>query len=254
MIVASAAQAAQDKFRVDSHGAGAWIHPYFGTGAKAIGTSKPATGSPLPMLYLVEQDPNTSIPTHFHQVTQFQVAVAGHGKLGEHALRPVTVHYTNAFTGYGPLQASSEGMSYFTVRNAFDPGLRALPEAKQELLDARKTPAGSQPLNIIAKPWTRFESLDKTASQQLLTHDSGASAWIHSYQTGANLTVAPMPQDRVWILIAGDAQIDARQATQAHDLQAWDGLFLASQETLDLRAGVAGMQILELRFPGHSHF
>jgi hypothetical protein len=239
MIIATAAQAAQDKFRVDSHGAGAWIHPYFGTGAKAVGTDKPATGAALPMLYLVEQDAGTTIPTHFHQVTQFQVAVAGSGKIGDHALRPVTVHYTNAFTGYGPLQASSEGMSYFTVRNAFDPGLRPLPEAKQELLAARKTPAGSQPLNIVAPPWVRSEH--SNAAEQLLAHDSGAAAVMHSLPQGTALNTQPVLQDRTWLLISGQARLNDME------LNAQDGVFLAAGESLQLHA-LSELQLLELRF------
>jgi hypothetical protein len=242
MIVGTAAQAARDKFRVDSHGAGAWIHPYFGTGAKAMLAGKPQTGAPLPMLYLVEQDANTTIPTHFHQVTQFQVAVAGSGKIGERDLRPVTVHYTNAFTGYGPLHASSEGMSYFTVRNAFDPGLRPLPEAKQELLEARQTPAGNQPLNIVAEPVEISDHIEQSTQQSLLAHENGAGALMHRLPQAAAFSAMGLPQDRVWMMISGRARVDGVE------LGAMDGVFLPAGATLAVQA-LAGLHLLELRFP-----
>ncbi len=243
MIFATAAQAAHDKFRVDSHGAGAWIHPYFGTGAKAIEKSMPETGAPLPMLYLVEQDANTTIPTHFHQVSQFQVAVAGAGRLGDHDLTPVTVHYTNAFTGYGPLQASSEGMSYFTVRNAFDPGLRPLPEAKPELIAARQTPQGAQPVNVVVKPIELAATITHAALHSLLAHDNGAAALMHSLMPHQKLEIKPLAQDRAWLLIQGQAQFSGSS------LQSMDGVFLGHSERCELHAGDAGLHLLELRFP-----
>jgi hypothetical protein len=243
MIVGTAAQAAKDKFRVDSHGAGAWIHPYFGTGAKAMPAGKPQAGAPLPMLYLVEQDANTTIPAHFHQVTQFQVAVAGGGTLGERDLRPVTVHYTNAFTGYGPLHASGEGLSYFTVRNAFDPGLRPLPEAKQELLDARQTPAGRQPLNIVAEPVAVSTHIEQSTQQSLLAHENGAGALMHRLPQAAEFHAKGLPQDRVWLLISGRARVDGVE------VGAMDGVFVPAGASLALQA-LAQLNVLELRFPG----
>jgi hypothetical protein len=242
MIIGLAAQARQDKFRVDSHGAGAWIHPYFGTGVKAMGAGKPETGAPLPMLYLVEQDANTIIPTHFHQVTQFQVAVAGSGKIGERHLQPVTVHYTNAFTGYGPLQASSEGMSYFTVRNAFDPGLRPLPEAKQELLDARQTHSGRQPLNIVAEPMPLASSMAQHSQKSLLAHESGAAALMHSMPKASEFNAKPLAQDSTWLLISGKVRLNDIE------LNANDGVFLSSGESMQLQA-LSDLHLLELRFP-----
>jgi hypothetical protein len=195
------------------------------------------------MLYLVEQDAGTIIPTHFHQVTQFQVAVAGRGKIGERLLEPVTVHYTNAFTGYGPLQASSEGMSYFTVRNAFDPGLRPLPEAREELMHARRTPAGATPLNVVAEPFALSSAITSYAQHSLLAHDSGAAALMHCLPPNNEIQIKALPQDRTLLMISGQARMmDA-------PLNTMDGLFLAAGESLSLQADQAGVRLLELRFP-----
>jgi hypothetical protein len=74
------------------------------------------------MASFVEQLPHTTIPSHFHAVNQFQVAVEGWGTLGKRVVHPWTVHYTNSFTGYGPLCAAAAGMAFFTFRNRYDAG------------------------------------------------------------------------------------------------------------------------------------
>ena len=56
--------------------------------------------------------------------------VGGHGTLGLHEVRPVTVHFTGAHTAYGPIRASQDaGVWYFTLRNGFDPGARFMTHA-----------------------------------------------------------------------------------------------------------------------------
>jgi hypothetical protein len=74
----------------------------------------------VPQVLLVEQQiPGSKILSHFHGVDQFQVIVGGNGRLGQHAVGPVSLHYTNRFTGYGPIEAGPQGMSYYVLR----PGL-----------------------------------------------------------------------------------------------------------------------------------
>ena len=76
-----------------------------------------------PHAFLIEVPGNTETPAHFHRVPQYEVFVQGGGKLGRrHAVESVTIHYTDEFTGYGPILAADKGLSYFTVRNFFDPG------------------------------------------------------------------------------------------------------------------------------------
>jgi hypothetical protein len=87
--------------------------------------------------YLIEQDPNTVIKAHFHQANQFQVVVAGGGRLGKRDVAPILVHYTDAYTPYGPINAGDDGLHYFTLRDGFDPGARFLPEQAAELIRQR---------------------------------------------------------------------------------------------------------------------
>jgi hypothetical protein len=138
MISVSAEMAAQNKFLIEGPGPKAWIHNYIDEGRTRPDGSPRQAGDPVPMIYLVDQEPNSTIQMHFHQVDQFQVFVGGSGSMGRHPLAPITVHYTNAFTGYGPLSAGPDGLQYLTIRAQWDPGLRPLPEAKDE-----RPPAGT---------------------------------------------------------------------------------------------------------------
>ncbi len=74
----------------------------------------------VPQVLLVEQPvPGSKILPHFHGVDQFQVIIGGDGKLGQHAVGPVSLHYTNRYTGYGPIVAGPQSMSYYVLRPEF---------------------------------------------------------------------------------------------------------------------------------------
>ena len=82
---------------------------------------------PSPQAFLVEQEANATILTHYHQQNQFQVVVGGDGTLGRHAVAPLLVHYAGAFTGYGPIVSGAQGLQYLTFRANNDPGAQFLP-------------------------------------------------------------------------------------------------------------------------------
>ena len=80
--------------------------------------------------YLVGQKAPVLRP-HYHEVDQFQVVLDGDGRLGRHAIGSGTVHYSDAYTVYGPIFADGpDGLSYFTLR--LDPavGLNYMPESR----------------------------------------------------------------------------------------------------------------------------
>ena len=70
-----------------------------------------------PQFFTVDNTPHRHLPTHFHDSDQFQIIVQGTGTLGRHELKPFTVHYSRAFTPYGPIQAGPEGVTWATLRS-----------------------------------------------------------------------------------------------------------------------------------------
>jgi hypothetical protein len=71
-----------------------------------------------PEVYLVERPPGDTLGAHFHDVDQFQVFFDSPG--ATYQRRPITsvmVHYTDAYTTYGPFRAGPVApLQYFTVR------------------------------------------------------------------------------------------------------------------------------------------
>jgi len=75
------------------------------------------------------------VGAHYHQADQFQVIVAGSGRLGRHDVATGAVHFAGAWSAYGPLAAGREGLQYFTLRNGWDTGARYMefPENRSAL-------------------------------------------------------------------------------------------------------------------------
>lgn len=102
----------------DINNGGVTQTPYFGSSAEP---DKPHAS-------LNEPDPGLLASTHFHRVDQFQVVVGGKGKIGRHELSPYCVHFTRAYTPYGPLLSDAEdGLKFIVLRARHDAGSQRLP-------------------------------------------------------------------------------------------------------------------------------
>src|SRR5690349_1401730 len=106
-------------------GGGATTHtPFFGW------RDKPE----LPHANMAQREPNRVSPPHFHQNDQFQVVIDGKGTLGKHALAPYCVHFSRAYTPYGPLaSAPDSGLAFFVMRAHLDAGSQDLPQEQAQL-------------------------------------------------------------------------------------------------------------------------
>jgi hypothetical protein len=122
-----------------------------------------------PQSYLIKQLPNITNPTHFHIQNQFQVFVGGSGSFGRHPIEPYIVHYAGAYTGYGPIVASTEGLNYLTLRARRDPGAKFLPEQRDLFISGPRRhytsrqfiPSDKSIINALKQPefsWDHFDS------------------------------------------------------------------------------------------------
>src|ERR1700722_3409823 len=116
-----------------------WLTTFIGRNRNTLpeGEAPPEAGTLYPMAFLVEKDPHAVVKPHFHQADQYQVVVQGGGRLGQHDVGTVGVHYTDAWSAYGPIVAADDGISWFTLRNAWDPGARYMPTEREQLRAAR---------------------------------------------------------------------------------------------------------------------
>jgi len=221
-----------------------WHTLYLGTSRynMAPGTPDPAPDALFPMAFLVEQDPGSTGNAHYHQQDQFQLVVGGHGTLGLHEVRPVTVHFTGAHTSYGPIRASQdEGLAYFTLRNGFDPGARfmMMPENRVAL----RTVPGRKHRESVAGPLPP----PSAATETLLGPDpDGMTAWRYHLAPGEAVT-GPDPakgRGQYWVVT------DHGLTHDGETLPELSCVFVYPDEApFEAVAGPDGLEVVALQFP-----
>ena len=206
-----------------------------------------AVPTPRPQAFLVEQRPRWTLPVHFHQEHQFQVFVGGGGTIGRSAIGPLAVHYASPHSGYGPLVAGDEGISYLTLRAVGDTGAWYLPEQREQLrlripkVQAHAAPdarLGAEPLRHLSAP------VSETLIEQ---RDGGLAAWRVRLAPHRQVAAPPGAEHG-----GGRFLVVTRGSLRDHDddeLPALATAFVSSDETLDLRAGGEGLEVLVLQFP-----
>ena len=225
-MIAEATEAAASRRRASSNGTEFWFTSYIGPNRyRPAAAPPPEPGTKMPMAFLVEQDPGTTVAAHFHQADQFQLIVAGGGTLGRHEVAPGTVHFVAAHSAYGPIRAGAAGLSYFTLRNGWDPGARYMPGARGEL--------------------PRGRSHREASGGAIDAAPDGLVATPAALQPGAAMT-GPAPEDgeSFWVVLDGSLILDGQR------LGPRSCVFLAAGEQLpDARAGEAGARVMAMRFP-----
>jgi hypothetical protein len=206
--------------------------PYFGSN-QAI-----ARG---PQGFYVDFGPEFMIHPHFHRVDQFQIVVRGTGKIGKHSLDPVTVHYTDGFTPYGPIDCGKEGMAFFNFRSHSDVGAYPMPASKAEL--ERK--AGR---SFTEHTWFDLGGGDRgrTRMEALIDlQDDGLATYELIAAPGANL-----PDDvvggacRYQLVLGGSLVFEDRELPERSAVFASAGEVLSHR-----RAGAGGLHLLQVQLP-----
>lgn len=197
-----------------------------------------------PQAFLVEQSAHSLAGSHYHVEAQFQVVVAGSGNIGRHELLPYTVHYANPYTGYGPLEAGPEGLSYVTLRAVGDPHRPFyLPDTKDQMKPGLR-------LNLTSDGIPDVEPSTIDAVQcitALAPRPDGIGAWM--LRVPPHRTV-PAPRHAngggQFRLVVG-GEMDAGAAI----LSRLGCAFLDGTESdKDVVAGPAGLEVLVLQFAG----
>jgi hypothetical protein len=255
MIVKSSTDAGATRRRAASDGTHFYHTSFIGQNriareaAGLSGEPELAPGALYPMAFLIEQDPGTVVRAHFHQADQWQVIIGGGGHMASHAVAPVTVHYTNAHSAYGPIKAGPEGVAYFTLRNGWDPGARYMPESRERLRAA----TGRVHREATGEPTPRaageaLRGLAAPASAIILAPSAdGVGAWRYRVPPGGRVT-GPDPASgagQYWVVTAGSLARPDGAALPAGSLvfvDPGDAAFAAA-------AGDGGVEVFALQFP-----
>ena len=215
-----------------------------GTGYYKTELVASAFGEPLgPQAFLVEQDPDTTILPHFHEQNQFQVVVQGGGLLGRHAVKPLSVHYAGAHTGYGPIVAGAGGLWYFTLRPAMDQGALFLPESRPRMKKVPKRHLLGPAMPVTEEGARRRETVCEEA---LPPQADGIGAWLLRMAPGDALAAPAWPggEGRFYLVVAGRARIGGAL------LPRLSAVFVTpEEEPVEVKAGEEGAEVLVLQFP-----
>ena len=196
-----------------------------------------------PQAFIVDCAPGYVIHPHFHPIDQFQVFFKGGATIGKHELDPVTVHYTDGFTPYGPITGGPDGFAFFNFRARADVGAWKMPESKEDL--ARK--AGR---SLTAKCHLQLTpDVTSTRLETLIDpHPDGLAVLELVAAAGAVLPdEAVRGSGRYQFVLAG------RLVQDAQELGAESCAFAPAGEVLsDRRAGPEGLHLLEVQLPSNA--
>src|SRR4029077_13845780 len=98
------------------------------------------TDPDLPHAAYLQYAPGRVSEPHYHGVDQFQVLLEGKGKMGRHDLSRYCVHFTRAYTPYGPFISDARtGMTCFNLHanTGLDSRAHHFPEEKDKLKQMR---------------------------------------------------------------------------------------------------------------------
>jgi hypothetical protein len=250
MILTANSEMARHTRRKTGNG---WHTTFMGENRNTLkpGQTAPEAGVLYPMAFLVEKEPHAVTRPHFHQADQYQVIVQGGGRLGTHDVGTVAVHYTDAWSSYGPIVAADEGISWFTLRNAWDSGARYMPAAREELRVARlqnfqHREATSPPMPV-ASATELFATERAYCTPVIEQTPDGMATWRYRLPPGASMS-GPNPHaggGQFWIVLSGSAA-----AGGAAFLPPDSCVFVAPEDgALTVLAGEGGAEALCLQFP-----
>ena len=192
-----------------------------------------------PQAFLVERPyAGARIEPHFHDVDQFQVVVAGDGRMGKKPVRPVTFQYADAYTPYGPIVGNGEGISFFTLRPVASGGHFSMPGNRHRMpCRAGRNIAGGFAPRAVAPGVVLEEALLPAESDGVAAHGWHLGA-------GASMTGLPSHAGGQYYLVCEGGLVEDGRVLPRHSL-----LHIGPGEAAPrLAAGPDGASVLMLQF------
>ncbi len=186
---------------------------------------------------------------HFHMRDQFQVVVEGEFKLGRHELSPYCIHFSRAYTPYGPLVPKNGGeYSFIVMRAHLDKGAQYISDQMDQL---RAVP-DRQPWQVSSRvnfpvPQSRA-GLGDVALQAVpdVKDDQGLAAYTLIMKPDAT-TNAPDPahgDGQYLVVVKGSLWHDNKEH------KSYTLVFIKPEDgPYQIHAGAEGLEAIVLNFP-----
>ncbi len=203
----------------------------------------PGNDPDRPQAVFIRHTPGFSGGTHYHSEDQFQVVVSGEGRVGRNPLGPRSIHFSTAFTPYGPL--TSDGpLDYFVLRARRDIGSQYFPANKDQLMRIPDRAPWQITCAASQSPSERMDTQLRVVPE--MKDDFGMAAYALSMQAHAKAR-APDPSQ-------GDGQylvvLEGSVLREDREYGRLSLVFVAAQEEpLRVQAGSFGLEALVLNFP-----
>lgn len=204
-----------------------------------------ANDNQLPQGFLVTQPPNSVTRPHFHETNQFQVFVGGSCQFGKKSANPLSVQFAGGHTPYGPISAGAQGVTYFTLRQRWDPGAKYMPAMREKLVRGRQRQRFA--LEVADEAAAQAMVSAGVTKRDLITSEpDGLLACLMRLEPGATAAVpAPDQGGGQYLVVLEGSLID-----QGEDMPRWSCVYLTPEEpAYEAAAGSKGLDLLVLRFP-----
>ncbi len=194
--------------------------------------------------FLVEQPAGTTLRTHFHTNSQWQVFVGGSGTLGRNPVQGFVVQYVAPHTGYGPIIAGVHGLWYLTLRPSAPSGAQYLPESRDQL---DRTSPKRQVTSSVFLP-TAVDT-ENPLVEMIAPMSDGLAAWMLRVSPGETIE-APAHCGglaRYYVITKGEMIAAGAQLGPL-------SLIWVDEDdmSMKLQAGPDGLSAIALQFPGNA--
>ncbi len=228
-----------------------WNTAFIGKNKNTLkdGETPPGAGVIYPMAFLVEKEAGAIVRPHFHAADQFQVVTRGSGRLGRHDIGTIAVHYTDAYSAYGPIVAAGEGVSWFTLRNTWDPGARYMPASREQLRAARAQYQHREATSAPMAAWDEVELSRLAAADRVTEMESADGMGSWRFRLPASSTaVGPDPGNgggQFWVVLSGSAAYGDSALLPVESV-----VFVGPGDAaVSVAAGPIGAELLCVQFP-----
>lgn len=205
--------------------------------------------APDPQAFRLDLNAHQKLESHFHIVDQFQVFIAGSGTIGRDTVHLVTVHYADHHTGYGPLVASEQGLSYLTLRSKTDAGLVYLstPNVREKLRPTKRRHRTSGAVALSIEPVLRNRT--ELAVDTVIEEQSGDEGMnVKVFRLGPSMTTqTPDPAEGggQYLIVLNGSLIYEGQTYKPYSL-----IFVRSADAVPtVEAGDDGLELMVTQFP-----
>jgi hypothetical protein len=210
----------------------------------------------VPQMILVEQPVSgSSVLPHYHATDQFQIFMDGGGRLGRQKIKPISIHYTNRYTGYGPIVAGPAGVSYYVLRPEFDRLVTGqylhVPEKREALRQHRSHRRADIVEGVKVKTTSELLQLTAPVSERVIDaehdpHDPGLFADV--LYLGANMTYTGSDPaaggGQMFIVIHGSLRCNGAAFVARSSIA-----LTREEQAVTLTSEDAGAQVLVLQYP-----